>query len=151
MTTQPKMLSGGIAAWKTRGSRLVALTLLTTLARMMSLTASETAVLVTRKLRPSNLHPSQSITSAAIDESGDLVAMGNPQDTRGAAFIFERDLGGPGAWGQRRMLQSPLGFDFDRYGWAPGISGETLVVSEAFDNTSSGVTACRLEHRSATG
>ena len=46
----------------------------------------------------------------------------------GAAFVFERDLGGAGNWGQRAQLDSSDGGSFDLFGQSVAIHGDTLVV-----------------------
>ncbi|MEM1206411.1 MAG: hypothetical protein AAGN66_24475 [Acidobacteriota bacterium] len=76
---------------------------------------------------------------AAID--GDTVVIGamlrdveNLDD--GAAFVFERNSGGPSFWGLTNTLQANDGKTSDRFGDAVAVDGDTIVVGADFaDNT----------------
>jgi hypothetical protein len=46
----------------------------------------------------------------------------------GAAYVFERDAGGPGAWGQVAKLVASDGAANDAFGWSVAISGDIVVV-----------------------
>jgi hypothetical protein len=46
----------------------------------------------------------------------------------GAAYVFERDHGGAGTWGQVQKLTASDGVTGDRFGCAVAISGDTAVV-----------------------
>jgi hypothetical protein len=62
--------------------------------------------------------------------------------TRGSAYVFEMDHGGPMNWGQyRRTGAYDLGASGDRFGWSVGIWDDLLVAGAPYDDdygTSSG-------------
>lgn len=60
---------------------------------------------------------------------------GDPQYT-GAAYVFERDLGGAGNWGQVTQLLAADGQEFDNFGVEVDIDGDTIVVgaNQTLDN-----------------
>ena len=69
---------------------------------------------------------------SAVSISGDTIAVGAPQHDvhtggwAGAVYIFERDLGGPSAWGERQELTPPgIG---GLFGAAVVVSGDRLFV-----------------------
>ena len=70
--------------------------------------------------------------SIAIE--GDLVIVGAWLDDNqngldaGAAYIFERDQGGPGNFGELVKLTASDGMPADAFGWAVDIDGDTAVV-----------------------
>jgi hypothetical protein len=47
---------------------------------------------------------------------------------RGAAYVFERNLGGPDNWGERVKLLASDGASNDNFGWAVAVSGDVAVV-----------------------
>ena len=71
-------------------------------------------------------------TSVAI--SGDTLVVGaygeesTPMNYTGAAYIFERDQGGPENWGEVKKLLASDGQDNDWFGVSVDISGDTVVV-----------------------
>ncbi len=54
--------------------------------------------------------------------------------TRGKAYIFERNFGGPGNWGQIRKLTASDGDLGDFFGWSVGISGDSAIVGASSDD-----------------
>jgi hypothetical protein len=50
---------------------------------------------------------------------------------RGAAYVFERDPGS-GTWLQRAKLTNPDGDEFDEFGAAVALSGQTALIGEPF-------------------
>lgn len=52
----------------------------------------------------------------------------NGQEAQGAAYIFERDQGGAGNWGQVKKLIDPDGAPRDFFGESVAISGPNVVV-----------------------
>ncbi|RLE28854.1 MAG: hypothetical protein DRJ61_15640, partial [Acidobacteria bacterium] len=52
----------------------------------------------------------------------------------GTAFIFQREQGGPDAWGLVARLTSSVGPADDRFGCAVSISGDTVVVGAYHDD-----------------
>lgn len=79
-------------------------------------------------------------TVVAVD--GDMIVMGAPGDdvginsAQGAAYLFERNQGGAGAWGQVKKLTAADGAAFDNFGGAVAVSGEIVVVGAAGSNVS---------------
>jgi FG-GAP repeat len=74
--------------------------------------------------------------------SGDRLVVGAPNDNdygekSGSVYIFERNQGGPNAWGQVAKLTSSDAFTNDRFGWAVAVDGDT-VVSSAYTKTYGG-------------
>jgi hypothetical protein len=67
--------------------------------------------------------------------SGDTVVVGAPRhDDKGAAYVFERNAGGPGNWGQVAKLTSSDGAADDRFGWSVSVSDGTVVVGAPRDD-----------------
>ncbi len=65
--------------------------------------------------------------------SGDTAVMGAYEEdgagyARGAAYVFERDQGGPDNWGQVTKLTASDAEDSDWFGWSAAVSGDTAVV-----------------------
>ena len=52
----------------------------------------------------------------------------------GAAYIFERDQGGPDSWGQVKKLIASDGAADDRFGFSVAIDGDTVVIGARGDN-----------------
>jgi PKD repeat protein len=46
----------------------------------------------------------------------------------GQAYVFERDAGGPGNWGQVAILYATDAEDLDHFGTSAGISGDVIIV-----------------------
>jgi len=65
--------------------------------------------------------------------SGDTVVVGAYKDddlgeSSGSVYVFERDAGGPGVWGQVARLTAADGTAGDAFGFSVAVSGETIVV-----------------------
>jgi hypothetical protein len=65
--------------------------------------------------------------------SGDTVIVGARYDDdggfeSGAAYVFERDAGGAGNWGEVRKLTASDGATLDTFGSSVAISGDTVIV-----------------------
>jgi hypothetical protein len=65
--------------------------------------------------------------------SGDTVVVGavgedGAGNNRGAAYVFERNQGGPDSWGQVQKLTGSDAEDYDYFGESVAISGDTVVV-----------------------
>ena len=67
--------------------------------------------------------------------AGDLSVGGGS----GAAFVFERDAGGPGNWGLTQQLLSPNPQPFGRFGSGVAISGDTIVVGARVEASPAGI------------
>jgi hypothetical protein len=76
----------------------------------------------------------------AVAVSGDTTVVGANQDfvSTGAAYIFERNQGGPNNWGQVKIITASDGAFNDQFGSAVAISGDTIVVGALFDNSQRG-------------
>jgi FG-GAP repeat len=66
--------------------------------------------------------------------SADRLVVGAPYDNdfgpqSGSVYIFERDQGGPNAWGQVAKLTASDPTRYDSYGWAVTVDGDTVVAS----------------------
>lgn len=73
-----------------------------------------------------------------VDLDGDVLVVGAdwadaPQIDSGAAYIFERDAGGPGNWGQTRKLTASDGGLFDHFGRSVAVQGDVILVGAHLD------------------
>ena len=64
---------------------------------------------------------------------GDTIVVGAPENEdlgyhTGSAYVFERDLGGPGAWGQVTKLLGSNSNGSDEFGRAVAVEGDTIFV-----------------------
>ena len=71
--------------------------------------------------------------------SGDTAIVGAPDDDdtgnlSGSAYLFARDSGGAGAWGQVAKLTAADAAAVDRFGVGVAISGDTVIVGARGDN-----------------
>jgi hypothetical protein len=75
--------------------------------------------------------------------SGDTIAVGapyenggpgNPISDAGAVYLFERDQGGPGAWGQLKKIMAGDSGVEDDFGLQLALDGDTLVVAAPGEN-----------------
>ena len=70
---------------------------------------------------------------ASVAVSGDTAVVGAAYEIRrgsaaGAAYVFERDQGGAGNWGQVKKLTASDAEADDRFGASVAVSGDTAVV-----------------------
>jgi hypothetical protein len=76
----------------------------------------------------------------AVAIAGDTIVAGahyhdvGGNDTQGAAYVFERNQGGPDAWGQTAYLTASDGEEDDWFGGAVAIDGDTIVVGADDDD-----------------
>jgi MYXO-CTERM domain-containing protein len=81
------------------------------------------------------LTPSESAANdafgCALALSGDTLLVGASGDSqsRGAAYVFERNLGGPDHWGESKRLTAAIGAPFDQFGGAAALSGDDAAVA----------------------
>ncbi len=78
----------------------------------------------------------------AMAVSGDIALVGAPGDddngsTSGAAYVFYRDQGGAGTWGQVAKLTASDGATNDDFGWSVALSGGTALVGADYDDDNS--------------
>ena len=72
---------------------------------------------------------------SAVAVSGDTLAIGaRGYGTTGAVFIYERDAGGAGQWGQTVVVVPSDAAEEDRFGHAVDIEGDLLAVSAISDD-----------------
>ena len=66
----------------------------------------------------------------SVSISGDVVVVGAYLDggSSGSAYVFEREPGEPGEWGQVAKLTASDGAGGDLFGWSVSVSGDTVVV-----------------------
>jgi hypothetical protein len=73
----------------------------------------------------------------SVSISGDTVVVGaHGADGKGAAYVFERDCGGVGNWGQTAKLSASDGAAGSGFGAAVSIVGDTVVVGAPGDDNS---------------
>ncbi len=79
----------------------------------------------------------------AVSIHGDTIAVGayledggpgDPLTDAGAVYVFERDQGGPGNWGQSARLADQSLMDFVQFGMSISIHGDTIAVGAPFHN-----------------
>lgn len=79
-----------------------------------------------KKFAPDDLNPGHDFGGRlALDGDRLIVAASGNGANPGAAYIYERNAGGPDNWGQAAKLQSPG----QRFGQDVSLSGNTVVVS----------------------
>lgn len=95
----------------------------------------------TARLESSDL-ASMDFLGYSVGASGDTVVAGAWGDDdggslSGAAYVFERNFGGAGVWGQRAKIVNPAPAGNDVFGSSVAIDGDTLVVGAPLDNQGS--------------
>lgn len=75
----------------------------------------------------------------AVAVDGDTIVVGAYGDADlgfngGAAYVFQRDAGGPGAWGEVAKLKAPDGVNFDQFGRSVAIHGDSIVAGMFSDD-----------------
>jgi len=69
-----------------------------------------------------------SLDTIAVGAFGEDGGPGDPLPLSGAAYIFERNVGGENYWGEAAVLHASDAQSNDWFGVSAGISGETVVV-----------------------
>lgn len=69
--------------------------------------------------------------------NGTTLIIGAPDvdGKRGAAYVFSRDAGSPGGWGQIATLRHQQATDGDYFGYAVAINGYSAVIGAPFEGT----------------
>ncbi len=75
----------------------------------------------------------------SVSVSGNLVAVGSPFDevggtTGGAAYVFDRNFGATGNWGEIKRIVPTDVLSADEFGNAVALDGDTVVVGSHFDD-----------------
>ncbi len=82
-----------------------------------------------KKLTASDAHRKDNF-GRSVALSGDNAVVGAPGEGAGAAYVFERDQGGTGNWGEVTKLAAS-GANF---GWSVSVSGDTAVAGVPFED-----------------
>ncbi|MFH0908408.1 MAG: hypothetical protein V1929_06580, partial [bacterium] len=87
----------------------------------------------------------------SIAVAGDVVMIGAQGDdsSKGAAYVYERNVGGTNTWGQVKKLTASDGAASDQFGVAVAVAGDVVVVGANGDDASKG--ASYLYERNAGG
>jgi hypothetical protein len=64
------------------------------------------------------------VVGASYEDGG----AGDPRTNSGAAYVYGRDEGGEGNWGQAEVLRAPDSQSGDHFGASVGIGGGTVVA-----------------------
>lgn len=82
-----------------------------------------------KKLLTSDAEPGeQTGWSVAID--GEIAVVGAPKDNdSGRAYVFRRNSGGPGAWGEAKKLAANNQSHFEEFGWSVAVGGDIVLVA----------------------
>jgi hypothetical protein len=110
------------------------------LALMSDLASAQTRAVTTSVIEWAKLTASDGATGDrfghSVASSGDTVIVGAIGDTdyAGSAYVFQRNAGGPGNWGQVAKLTASDGAAGDRFGMSVSISGDTVVVGARLDD-----------------
>jgi hypothetical protein len=67
-----------------------------------------------------------------VDVHGDTAVVGAWATVGGAAFVFERDLGGPGNWGLSNIITAWDAGAMDKYANTVTVDGDTIAVGAPF-------------------
>jgi hypothetical protein len=80
--------------------------------------------------------------AVAID--GDMVAVstidggGLPGTSTGSVLVFERNEGGPNAWGRVAILTASDGQPGDVFGWSVAVSGDSILAGSPYEDGGDG-------------
>ena len=74
----------------------------------------------------------------SVAVSGDIAIVGEPYEGAGAAYVYERNAGGPGNWGEVKMLTASDAQGSDFFGISVAISGDTAVVGARGEDAGGG-------------
>jgi len=118
-----------------RQARVVALFVFTAFTADSTVSAE---LLSETKLRPSDAFPTNHFGESVSIDAGTVV-VGAPGAfasgvRSGAAYVFERNLGGDENWGEAKKLTASDAAELDEFGWSVAVSGDTLVVAASADS-----------------
>jgi hypothetical protein len=109
-----------------------------------------------KKLIASNLDTGDKF-GTAVAVGGDVAVVGAPaEDTggtgAGAAYIFERNIGGTDTWGQVKMLKASDVFKGDNFGDSVAVEGDVVIVGTRYqDSAATNAGAAYIFMRNAGG
>jgi hypothetical protein len=76
---------------------------------------------------------------SSVGISGETIVVGVSEwDDAGAAYLFGRDTGGPGHWGEIRKVAASDAEAGDQFGYSVAIEGSTMVVGAPYEGGGSG-------------
>lgn len=80
------------------------------------------------------------VLGGAVSISADTIVVGanGKNSGTGSAYIFKRNQGGTGNWGQVKKLTAGDAMEQDRFGSSVGISGDTVLVGASGKNSNIG-------------
>ncbi len=76
------------------------------------------------------------IFGLSVAINGDLIVVGalGKDNAAGAAYVFQRNQGGPDNWGEVAILTASDAEEGDKFGYSVGVSGETVVVGANYED-----------------
>lgn len=76
------------------------------------------------------------IFGLSVAINGDLIVVGalGKDNAAGAAYVFQRNQGGPDNWGEVGILTASDAEEGDKFGYSVGVSGETVVVGANYED-----------------
>ncbi len=89
--------------------------------------------------------------SVGISVNTIVVGAFGRNSTAGAAYVFERNQGGAGNWGQVQTLTASNGAVADRFGVSIGITGDVIVVGADQNNENAGAAYLFGRNQGGTG
>jgi subtilase family serine protease len=107
-----------------------------------------------REVRATDAAPGDNFGSA-VSLDGDTLAVGafNAGSSAGAVYVFQRDAGGAGQWGQVARIVAPDAAASDAFGFAVALRGDVLVAGAFGDDdlgSSAGSAYVFARHRGGT-
>ncbi|MCP4710032.1 MAG: hypothetical protein GY869_15520, partial [Planctomycetes bacterium] len=89
-----------------------------------------------------------------VSVAGDVVVVGAKYEdsvdgNAGAAYIFERNMGGINVWGQAKKLIASDGQSGAEFGWSTAVAGDVVIIGAYRDNSGTG--AAYIYERNASG
>jgi hypothetical protein len=95
------------------------------------LTSGEAAYLGDVKTLTASDGEAQDNFGSGVAIDGETAVVAAVDQLVGSAYIFERNLGGAGAWGEARKVTSPSQQTFAYFGFTVAIDGDAVVVGES--------------------
>ncbi|MCH8010105.1 MAG: FG-GAP repeat protein, partial [Chloroflexi bacterium] len=100
-----------------------------------------------KKITASDAETGDNFSTRAVAISGDTIVagasgedggVGDPLDKAGAAYVFQRDEGGAGNWGEVTKLTASDAQADDRFGFRVAVSVDTIVVGAHLEDGGAG-------------
>ncbi len=92
------------------------------------------------EITASDAAASEFFSFEAVSVDGDTVVVGSAYNdgSKGAAYVFERNLGGANNWGEAKKLVALDAFAGDHFGASVSVDGDTAVVGARYEDTDAG-------------